>query len=432
MRHYVSENNLENKQFDIDKDVFGDVELVGNLMQFKYINRRFWDSVGVGGSFLAAPLIYNEKIYIGCADKNFYCLDMEGNELWRISVNDIIPFPAIEHGGTIYFGSFDGNLYAVSPNAEVLWVFHTNGKIMCSPASHDGMVFAGSNDGNLYCIDARTGKEIWRFSTNGPQTAPAFHMNKLLFGHDGNNFYCLDMNGKLVWKYATAATVNAWPPAAHDGMVYFGCYDNRMRALDVNTGKLIWEYKINGVVYPACIYNGMIYFGSRDNSVYCLDAKEGRLIWKFKTNGIVLIVTPYEGAAYFGSYDNNFYAVDARSGKEIWRFKTNGFISLNTVKDQRVYFGSWDCNLYCLDHAGKLIWKFHSSMSSPSEIRPPEPTVLKTLEFTWQSETSEEKKEGFEEAKISDYGEFSDTYISKEKSDYVSSGKRGYIKKRDF
>ncbi len=384
MRHYVSENNVENRQFDIDRDVFGDVELVGNLMQFKHINRRFLDSVGVGGSFLAAPLV------------------------------------------------FDGNLYAVSPEGKLLWTFHTNGKIMCSPASHDGMVFVGSNDGNVYCIDARTGNEIWRFSTNGPQNAPLIYDNKVLFGQDDNVFYCLDMNGKLIWKYAATATINAWPPAAHDGIVYFGCYDNRMRALDVNTGKLVWEYKINGVVYPACIYNGMIYFGSRDNSVYCLDAKKGVLIWRFKTNGIVLMATPYDGVVYFGSYDNNFYAVDAYSGKELWRFKTNGFISFNTICDGRVYFGNWDCNLYCLDIDGKLLWRFHSSMSSPSEIKPPEPTILKTLELTWRSESGEKRKEGSEEAEIRDYGSFSGAYIEKDKSDYVSSGKRSYMKKREF
>lgn len=416
-----------NVGFDFDSSQFGELEIFGTLMQFKHIKKRFWDSIGIGGSFLAAPLVYDNKIYIGCADKNFYCLDMEGNEKWRISVNDIIPFPAIENGGTIYFGSFDSNLYAVSPEGKILWVFHTNGKIMCSPTSYEGMVFTGSNDGNLYCIDARTGKEIWRFSTMGPQTNPIIHRDRVLFGHDDNTFYCLDLNGKLLWKFPATRTINAWPPDAHDGMVYLGCYDNKMYALDVETGRPVWEYKIGGVSYPVRVYKNRVYFGSRENTVYCLDAREGRLVWKFKTNGFVISVNPCEGVVYFGSYDNNFYAVDAETGKLLWKFKTNGFINNNTVKDGMVYLGSWDCNLYCLDaETGKLIWKFRSSMSTPSKISPPETTTTKTAEITWAPEAEKEKREGAQEADIADYGTFSGAYIDTSKTDYLGHKKKGY------
>jgi outer membrane protein assembly factor BamB len=95
----------------------------------------------------------------------------------------------------------------------------------------------------------------------------------------------------------------------------------------------------------------------------------------------------------------------------------------------RLYFGCWDCNFYCLDLSGKLVWKFPTSISTPSTLEQPQTTSRKTMEVIWTAEPiREEGKYKGEKDGFSDYGEFSGTYISKEKSDYVSSRRKGYIK----
>jgi len=137
----------------------------------------------------------------------------------------------------------------------------------------------------------------------------------------------------------------------------------------------------------------------------------------------------YGDRLYVGSYDNNVYAIDAGSGKLIWKFETNGFINYVGTHESGVYFGSWDCNLYCLDHNGRLKWKFRSSLAAPSSIAPPEANPAKSIQVVW---TPDKQKEGEKYrgrgSELSDYGEFSGTYISKEKGDYASSRKKGYIK----
>ena len=114
----------------------------------------------------------------------------------------------------------------------------------------------------------------------------------------------------------------------------------------------------------------------------------------------------------------------------LWKFKTDGFVSFLNEYHGKLYFGSWDCHAYCLDmETGELIWNFKTSMSSPAKIEAPEASQIKSIELKWAPERGEETKAYKNKGPgSSDYGEFGGAYISKEKSDYVSGRKKGYIK----
>lgn len=227
--------------FDLEKE-FGDLELFGTLMQFKSMQKEFWERVGNGGSVTASPLIYRGAIYFGAHDKRFYCLDMDGREKWHYDTDGNIMKWAVEGGGLVYFGSFDGAVYALDTNGKLAWKFETQGPILDNPIFHDGRVYCGSGDGNMYCIDAKTGKEIWKFTTGDLQTTPLFHKGRLFFGYADNTFYCLDMNGNLLWRFRAPNMICAWPADALGNMVYFGCYDKNAYALNLN-GELMWRFE---------------------------------------------------------------------------------------------------------------------------------------------------------------------------------------------
>jgi|GEM_PF-2692609 len=44
-------------QTGFDTEQFGDLELLGTLMQFKEQNVTFWDKIGVGGSICSTPTV---------------------------------------------------------------------------------------------------------------------------------------------------------------------------------------------------------------------------------------------------------------------------------------------------------------------------------------------------------------------------------------
>ncbi|MBI3191018.1 PQQ-like beta-propeller repeat protein [archaeon] len=68
-------------------------------------------------------------------------------------------------------------------------------------------------------------------------------------------------------------------PIIADSKIIFGSHDTFIYALDVESGKMIWRFKTNGVAYAdLATYNNLIYAGSQDGFLYCLDYRHCYLI----------------------------------------------------------------------------------------------------------------------------------------------------------
>jgi outer membrane protein assembly factor BamB len=75
----------------------------------------------------------------------------------------------------------------------------------------------------------------------------------------------------------------AFQVVAASDRVYFGSSaDDKLYALDAETGRVAWAFFSGGPVRLApTVVNDRVYFGSDDGWVYCLDARDGRLRWKY-------------------------------------------------------------------------------------------------------------------------------------------------------
>jgi outer membrane protein assembly factor BamB len=64
-------------------------------------------------------------------------------------------------------------------------------------------------------------------------------------------------------------------PTVADGIVYVGCRDQKLCAVDVNSGELLWRFKTGGPVYSSIIVeDDIIYFGSTDGYLYALEIND--------------------------------------------------------------------------------------------------------------------------------------------------------------
>ncbi|MEM5871475.1 MAG: PQQ-binding-like beta-propeller repeat protein, partial [Candidatus Aenigmatarchaeota archaeon] len=123
-----------------------------------------------------------------------------------------------------------------------------------------------------------------------------------------------------------------------------------------------WTYQSGGSILGCRIYEGILYFGCCDGYLYAVDAKTGKELWRFKTGGVIVSHMPeiHENVVYTVSYDGCLYAIDRNTGKEIWRFQTGDKCwSSPTYFNDTIYFGSKDENLYAVDaKTGREIWRF--------------------------------------------------------------------------
>jgi alcohol dehydrogenase (cytochrome c) len=79
-------------------------------------------------------------------------------------------------------------------------------------------------------------------------------------------------------------------PLVYDGIMYVTGSYSRMFAVDVRTGREIWQFdaRLPEGILPCCdvvnrgaaIYGDLIYFGTLDAKLYALDRKTGKTVWK--------------------------------------------------------------------------------------------------------------------------------------------------------
>ncbi len=308
--------------------------------------------------------------------------------------------PALGSRGTVYVGADDGRVYALDGRSGRLrWVFQTRGPVQSSPAVDSReVVYVGSSDGSVYALSGTDGHRIWAFAAGGEVVgSPSLGPHSMLYigcvpsGSSTSSLLALDARtGTCRWRFmsvaAGEAAVEGAPAIARDGMLYFGCADQRVYAMAADSGHRKWEFRTGRDVAssPALGPRAMLYVGSGDGRVYSLNRFTGKEIWTFRTNGFVYAspaIGP-DGTVYVGSYDGSMYALNGMTGRQKWRFSTGRWTfpsasspnwiqsSVAVGRDGTIYFGCFDGRLYALDGStGRMKWTFkvgHPIDSSPA------------------------------------------------------------------
>jgi len=151
----------------------------------------------------------------------------------------------------------------------------------------------------------------------------------------------------LAWHYDLEPGYSASTPVAAEGKLFVTSGHSHIRAFDVVTGKVLWEFDggtreratmplqmswgSKGIAYS----EGRIFLGTTDGIVMALDAGTGRKIWQARDypatemrnmNGAPRVfggkVIIGHGGADVSAIQGWVSAYDARTGKLAWRFHT--------------------------------------------------------------------------------------------------------------
>ena len=173
--------------------------------------------------------IFNDRIYFGSMDHNVYCLEADdGTVIWKNYTG----------GGYIHVTIYDdklytcggGGLYCLDLNGDFIWKYTTDEGIYATPCNAYGFVYFVSYYGSIYCLDAYSGEKIWDFRTNciELQSSPAVADGKIYVGTKGSDekIYCLDAySGEKIWDFRTTSYVFS-SPAIAGGKLYVGTWED--------------------------------------------------------------------------------------------------------------------------------------------------------------------------------------------------------------
>lgn len=164
---------------------------------------------------------------------------------------------------------------------------------------------------------------------------------------------------KPIWAFQCEDEIRG-TPLYHNGMVYAGCYDNNLYALNAaKGGEFAWKFPTDGgIVSRPVVADDTVFFGSEDKRIYAVSARSGKVVWTYLTEGPVRSSGRVaEGHLFIGSDDSYLHAVNLTTGRMVWRFDTGSNIrSTPFVANDLIYFGTEGGDLFCLDFRGEVKW----------------------------------------------------------------------------
>ena len=163
-----------------------------------------------------------------------------------------------------------------------------------------------------------------------------------------------------VWSFECEDEIRG-SPLVMNGVVYIGCYDNNLYALDAKTGDFMWKFATEGgIASKPASDDELVFVSSEDTRMYAVSADRGTLAWTYYAGGPIRS-TPVvsEGHIFVGADDARLHVVNMFNGTAAWKQEVAGPIrSTPLIVDERVYFGCESSDFYCFDFRGELKWRF--------------------------------------------------------------------------
>ncbi len=238
-----------------------------------------------------------------------YTADYKGNvfaslmnddfeRVWRTSPDDAdITGGAGAGSGIVLVGTSKGQVIAFSQDeGEELWRTNLSSEILSPPQSADGIAVALTEDSRVYGLNAKTGEIEWRYQ----QTAPL-----------------LQLRGSA-------------PMIIHNGVVYVGFANGFISALDLETGRLLWQQAVS---YPRgrseidrvvdvngrmAIYENILYIVNYQGRAIAVDTLSHRLLWEKSFSSYKGLAVD-EHAVFITDDDSVVWALDRETGDTLWQ-----------------------------------------------------------------------------------------------------------------
>ena len=285
--------------------------LAHHAMQHVSLNdapERVWEADAGAGSSADAPILSGPVVAGGAvfamdskAVVTAHAVDT-GRRLWRTDVEPDEEDDGSWGGGVAYA---DGRVFVATGFAQVIaldaasgeevWRTQVSGPMRAAPTVDDGRVFAVTKDNQMHALEAGTGAVLWTH-TGIAETAgliggasPAVEGEIVIAPYSSGELFALRVeNGRALWSDNLSAirrsdAVSALAdirgrPVIADGRVYAASHSGRMVAIDLVSGRRVWEAEVGSLVQP-WVAGQFLFVLSAGGEVVALTADTGLVRW---------------------------------------------------------------------------------------------------------------------------------------------------------
>jgi len=270
--------------------------------------KRTWSvRIGSGSSsderLSGEPVVADGLVFAMDSRSVVSALDAKtGKPSWSVDLT-----PPEEDDGHISGGlAFDNDaLFVTTGFAQVIALQARTGKVIwrktldapmrAAPTARGGRVFVVTLNNQLFALDARNGDELWSHS-GLPETAsmlggasPAVDNGIVVVPYTSGQLVALHVsNGRVLWEESLAAVRRTdvistladirGRPIIDRGRVIAMSHGGQIVAIDLRSGKRIWDRDIGGLESP-WVAGDYVFALTNDAEVICLSRNDGRVFW---------------------------------------------------------------------------------------------------------------------------------------------------------
>lgn len=252
---------------------------------------------------VAQPVVAEGKIFAMDSETRITAIDAKtGDRLWR---RDVTPDDedddhvggglAYEKGRVFVTTGFADVIALDAKTGKILWRRHLDGPMRAAPLARGGRVFAVTLENKLYALAASDGRDLWNYSGIAETASllggasPAEDQGIVVAPFTSGELVALRVEGgQTLWTDSLASVRRTdelsnlsqirGRPVVDRGMVFALSHGESMVAVDLRTGRRIWEKRIGGIESP-WVAGDFVYVVTLDGELVCLGRKDGAIYW---------------------------------------------------------------------------------------------------------------------------------------------------------
>ncbi len=317
-----------------------------------------------------------------CNDNNFWILDPQGN-LFHIHVktgNILFHYTSpswknilTQDNDKLFMleeqndGSYQIQTYQFK-NKRILWTKSLESQKKPILDSHivDGIMYIANSNNVIFAIRIQDGTEIWRFHAQGELRSDLFLTgNMIFFTCKDSSCYAIDrFNGEILWDRQdlyipiTPSPSKIQLAVSTDEIIgYFGNNYEPFRAVNRDTGKILWEYPYSSAdVFPYIVPP----LKKDDQSSSTLDKAD----WIISSFGKPFIAKNTLVLPFYANFQNNIHVIHPQSKELLWKSEKVSFCY--RTLDDNIVIGRYDyekkSDTFVIEkfepETGELIWSY--------------------------------------------------------------------------
>lgn len=306
-----------------------------------------------------SPSIDADRVYIAENGGDVFALDSNtGTALWDVDTDQPVSGGPAVLDGRVFVGTQEGEVIAFdAETAQELWKARVSSEILSKPAVGDGVVVVRTIDSKLFGLEESTGRRLWVYDHKVPTLTlrgtgnPLIDSGLVFNGFDGGKLVALELStGKPIWEARIARAkggneldrmVDIDAELIIDaGTIFVSTYHGNVAAVDVNSGQIIWLREISSYAGLA-VTDDYVYVSDEDSNLWALDRFSGDSVWKQDKLLARSITAPaiHDDYVVVGDLEGYLHWFNSETGEMMARAQVNDsrIISTPMVEEEKLY-----------------------------------------------------------------------------------------------